>query len=468
MKKACARIVVRARIRLSTLKGVVNVPSEMPFDSGGFVKRDADIEPVPAPTALEDGSSRSTDLRGVRFPRFEGLRGWLASSVVFAHLVFLSVGASDNKITNSVYKLGAVAVFVFIILSGFVITHLLVSKRERYLPYLTRRGFRLFPAYLVCLMASLVLAPLVETTLANWHPDPSYVEGDTRLLDSPSQFFAAHLLAHLTMMHGVIPDTLLPGSSTMFLTPAWSLSLEWQFYMLAPLIVFLARGNASSVALGFVLLFTTVLYRYGVFGRFTYSSIFFSAPLYFWIGISCRLLYPRMVGAATFPLTFALGILIFLLSFGVFDNLPFAIWGAVFAVMCADERQAAGLNGRFVNAMDWLLQNRFALWLGKCSYSIYVFHSIGLIFVKYCVVSLYPEISRAGCAAALALIGVPLVLGSSYLLNRYIETPGIALGHVIARRMSRKRLKLAAALPERWVSSGLVGTEQSLSQSPRA
>lgn len=222
----------------------------------------------------------------------------------------------------------------------------------------------------------------------------------------------------------------------MFLTPAWSLSLEWQFYMLAPLIVYLARGNAGSVALGFLLLVTTVLYRFGVFGRYSYTSLFFSAPIYFWIGIACRLLYSRLVGAATFPLTFALAVVIFLLSFGMFDNLPFAIWGAVFTVMCADERQLAGLNGRYVTLMDALLQNRVALWLGKCSYSIYVFHSIGLIVVKYCVISIYPDVGRAGCAAALLLAGVPLVLGMSYLLHRYVEEPGIALGHVLARRVS--------------------------------
>lgn len=87
--------------------------------------------------------------------------------MVLAHLVFLSAGSNGNKIADAVYKMGGVAVFVFIILSGFVITHLLFTKRERYLSYLVRRAFRLFPAYLVCLAISLALAPLIGSVLTN-------------------------------------------------------------------------------------------------------------------------------------------------------------------------------------------------------------------------------------------------------------------------------------------------------------
>ena len=44
------------------------------------------------------------------------------------------------------------AVMIFVILSGFVITHLVVEKHEPYGPYLGRRALRIFPIYLFALL----------------------------------------------------------------------------------------------------------------------------------------------------------------------------------------------------------------------------------------------------------------------------------------------------------------------------
>jgi peptidoglycan/LPS O-acetylase OafA/YrhL len=46
-------------------------------------------------------------------------------------------------------------------------------------------------------------------------------------------FFSWHLLAHITLMHGLIPQGVLPWAYITLLGPAWSLSTEWQFYVAA-------------------------------------------------------------------------------------------------------------------------------------------------------------------------------------------------------------------------------------------
>ena len=56
---------------------------------------------------------------------------------------------------------------------------------------------------------------------------------------------AYHIPLHLTLLHGVVPEKLLPSSATAFLGPAWSLSLEWQFYLIAPLWFGLAVSNSG-------------------------------------------------------------------------------------------------------------------------------------------------------------------------------------------------------------------------------
>jgi peptidoglycan/LPS O-acetylase OafA/YrhL len=105
----------------------------------------------------------------------------------------------------------------FMILSGYVITQLVLTKREPYGQYILRRAFRLYPAYLVALAFSVLLS-----------------------LGTPD--LLAHLVAHLTLLHGLIPDSVLPNSALSLLVPAWSISLEFQFYLILPLVLwFIAR-----------------------------------------------------------------------------------------------------------------------------------------------------------------------------------------------------------------------------------
>ena len=49
------------------------------------------------------------------------------------------------------------------------------------------------------------------------------------------------------MLHGIVPETILPRSSIALLGPAWSISLEWQFYLVAPLLfLFLDKGRGPA------------------------------------------------------------------------------------------------------------------------------------------------------------------------------------------------------------------------------
>jgi peptidoglycan/LPS O-acetylase OafA/YrhL len=85
------------------------------------------------------------------FRNIDGLRAWLAWIVVLAH-VTLHTGAGIKW--PLLEKIGTSAVYsvcLFIIISGFVITHLLIEKRENYLPYISRRFLRIYPIYFICL-----------------------------------------------------------------------------------------------------------------------------------------------------------------------------------------------------------------------------------------------------------------------------------------------------------------------------
>ena len=94
-----------------------------------------------------------------RFDELEGLRGWLAWIVVGWHLVLACDLKSRFLLFQPAAGAASVAVDVFIILSGFVITHLMLDKHESYAPYLLRRALRLYPNYIVALALGLATTP---------------------------------------------------------------------------------------------------------------------------------------------------------------------------------------------------------------------------------------------------------------------------------------------------------------------
>ena len=68
-----------------------------------------------------------------RFDAIEGLRGWLAWWVVLGHALQLSGTAAylPGKV-RMIASHGDWSVMLFMIISGFVIAHLLLAKKEDY------------------------------------------------------------------------------------------------------------------------------------------------------------------------------------------------------------------------------------------------------------------------------------------------------------------------------------------------
>jgi hypothetical protein len=86
-----------------------------------------------------------------RIVAFEGLRGVMACWVMFFHIAAFAGMPFANQLRP------AVPVDVFILISGFVIAHLVASKREPYGAFIFRRFMRLYPIYLVALVAAIGL-----------------------------------------------------------------------------------------------------------------------------------------------------------------------------------------------------------------------------------------------------------------------------------------------------------------------
>jgi peptidoglycan/LPS O-acetylase OafA/YrhL len=331
--------------------------------------------------------------------------------VVAGHLAIFFSDQAGRLIHNDS------AVLVFMALSGFVITSLICEKQETYGAYMVRRILRLWPAYLVALALSAAILPLegAATTNAPFHPQFASFRLET-IAASRDQFWA-QLAAHVLMAHGLVPDGILHRGAFAVLGQAWSLSVEVQFYLLAPVVVALLSlgrfGVAAAAAIG------GALFTFGVFGPLADNVAFIGdyTP-WFAIGIATYYLWRDRDHRANAALTGALGV--GLAAYALFAKEPAAlVWIGV--IVALHQRDVLGR----------LLRTPFLVRLGEASYSTYLFHMAPLFLGAW-------VLNRLGLppwayAIALSFVTLAATLAISLVSHRFIEKPAMRLGLRLAR-----------------------------------
>jgi peptidoglycan/LPS O-acetylase OafA/YrhL len=366
-----------------------------------------------------------------RFAELEGLRGLLALWVVTSHLLLLSAINPPWPLDRLLH--GGTAVFVFMILSGFVITHLRLEKKEGYAPYLVRRFFRLFPVYVVCLAISTVLRGWRKfvVTHAEWSTSQSwltYRDGMLRRAASETHSFWQHLLAHVTMFQGLLPDQALDQSATTLLGPAWSISLEWQFYLLAPLILLTLLSSRSWMVTVLALL-GLYLFIHGYLGSYPIPSTLPAMLGYFLIGMVFRLYLQvpplsqeeRGLSVVSFAILF--------IVLCLYNSGALMIWSVAFGLIL--------FQGSFPRFRK-VFTNRVSLFLGRISYPIYLVHGPVFVLVAFFALRLDPKIDQTEILMVLCL-SVIGVIGLAYLVHKAIELPGMRVGSSLADRLGDTR-----------------------------
>jgi peptidoglycan/LPS O-acetylase OafA/YrhL len=358
-----------------------------------------------------------------RFGAIEGLRAYLAWTVVFSHLAQIT-NIYAFGLGPALQAAGSVAVLVFMIVSGFVITHLLIERREPYGPYLFRRFMRIFPVFAVTCAIGYFTTKLGADAVARvpWAADPDFstraLYGEIAL--STYDHFWPNLLAHAGMLHGLISGNILNDGFYAFNGPAWSLSVEWQFYLLAPALLVFAR-RARPITPAAIVAFITVLSSFGVFGGFPKPSNIMAAAGYFAIGMASRLVLPHLQLKHA---EIVLAVLIVSLPLS-HDGIALPIWGIVMISL---------LSKDFDAIFSGILKNRVALYLGTRSYSTYLIHFPLISAALWLWLEKFPAASKTMTLIGLSLIVLPITAILSVVLYRCIEAPGIAFAAWIARQ----------------------------------
>jgi peptidoglycan/LPS O-acetylase OafA/YrhL len=161
-----------------------------------------------------------------RLECLDGLRGVLALDVLLTHVAPFAVLPGW---VISLLSHGEAGVDLNFMVSGLVIMRSLERFNYRARPFLIARPARIFPMFLP-VFALAVQALSVDFIAMPWiDPDSA-----ARLIcsDGWPAAWATELLAHLVMLHGLLPNGVLPDPWVSFLGAACSLSTEWQFYAL--------------------------------------------------------------------------------------------------------------------------------------------------------------------------------------------------------------------------------------------
>ncbi len=349
-------------------------------------------------------------------PQLDGLR-FLAFLLVFIHhsprwSQLLPPSWLPRKALVFVEGFGWFGVDLFLVLSAFLITSLLLLEYERHRSislrgFYMRRILRIWPLYyLMCTLGFFVL-PGLNLFAVPWR-SPEH-----------AQLMKDHLLPYYTLFGNFSMGV----RGTPIVRPLghmWTVTLEEQFYLVWPLILSLMLRTRRIILWLFLgtLLVGTVSLRLGLASHLHHPYIWTNTftrldPLV--IGISLALLRfarPAKAGwlVPTLKLLLGVGVVGTIAAGPVIEaqtkNLAWQLLATAtgFGLIL----DAVLMQGR--NPFAWLLSRRLLVWLGKLTYGLYVYHVLGLQLGAEVVAYLQKRQLVASPAVVTQMLGIVSLL----------------------------------------------------------
>lgn len=359
-------------------------------------------------------------------PEIQGLRGVAVILVVLFHS---GLGLVPG---------GYVGVDVFFVISGFLITGLLVREIEHtgsvvLFAFYARRVRRLLPA------ATLVIA-VTALTMVLVYP-PLEIKMFTSSAVASALYFSNIWFAHLATDYLAEPIIANPFLHT------WSLSVEEQFYLVWPLLLIaLARfGDPASVRrrllVGMVGVLLASFISNVLLVQVNQPWAFFGSPTRAWqfaaggvLALVPGFSAPRRAVATIVGIT---GLTAILAAALVFDErTPFPGWPAILPTLGAAGVVASVRLGGIGSNFN-VLATKPLTWIGDISYSLYLWHWPVFVFAPHIV-------SDFGVGSRIAAIsGVTLLAWLSY-------------NHVENRLRYKVRSPSRSAVKEGYISGALL------------
>ena len=350
-------------------------------------------------------------------PEIDGLRALAVLSVILFHAGIQA------------FKGGFVGVDIFFVISGYLITTIILrdikDNKFRLLYFYQRRVRRILPALIVVISLSLPFAVFFLP--------PSDLKDFSKSIISSLTFWSNF---QFSAENGYFD---IPGDYKPLLH-TWSLSIEEQFYIFYPLflvLVFKIKKNSLSLVLGIIFLFSLFFAQWSgnlisiypyveknlLFHSQSYLSEFMMPFGRIWelaLGAICALIlnerkqyfkYDKKKNLI-FNIYSAIGFALIIFSFFYLSsNFPYPsfytlipTFGSAILILFCNKN----------TIVNKILSNKFLVFLGLISYSAYLFHYPIFSFIKYTNVSI---------KSVYYIYIILLILFLSFLNWKFVEKP---------------------------------------------
>lgn len=373
----------------------------------------------------------------------DGLRGLAAVQVVFQHYTLAFLPASLGRF--GILADGNFAVFIFLVMSGFVLTPGFERHPRALMAGLGRRVIRLgLPTAIACVFAALLQAAWPRAA-----PAAAALSGSSWLagLQAVTAGQTVTDLSGLSLITGYAETTLfgplaglLPHWTASVDPPIWSLHLELWGSALVLVLVWLRACHAWLYAAA--LAFCAGVIGVNALDLFALGSVLSLASRSQW--------FASLIARRWRP---ALGIAVFLLGILTeYDGfLPAARWlqridaarvpvhpFAWFALSQECAAIAIYVAVLLLPEMHFLLRTRLAQWLGKWSFAIYLLHfPIMMTLGSTVFAAAAGRIGQGGAACLALVIGLAATLALAALFERVVDQNAIVLSRRWGGRLVR-------------------------------
>ena len=291
------------------------------------------------------------------YKQLDGLRAFAVIAVIIHHWINPSFQYAHW------FHYGAHGVDLFFVLSGFLITNILIHQREKeqfqlidgLKKFYIRRTIRIFPIYYLVMLFMLIFVPTAIKEQLPW------------------------LLTYQYNNHIFFFDWQLPA----YIHHLWTLSIEEQFYLIWPFVVFLLPPRKSFYAICTIIFASIItcalLYRLNPqlpYSQFTLSS--FSGLA---IGGLLALLRHKqiVIHNRKFLLIFSFLLFVYLSSpYLHFTGKSFLKVLVPLPAILSFLIISKGIEG-YKGFIGRVLENNFLVFVGKISYGLYLYH----MFIPY-------------------------------------------------------------------------------------
>lgn len=351
-----------------------------------------------------------------RIKELDGLRALAILLVVAWH--YLGAGGGPDSVPWRIFIVGRTGVDLFFVLSGYLITGILLTNANSpnyFSAFYGRRSLRILPIYAVMLLIYLIgrqfrgSAPVLFGGPLPWW---SYVIGLQNVWMTIEQNYGASWLA-----------------------ATWSLAIEEQFYLIFPLVIYLAPPPALPRLLMALLVLCPLgrIIAYGLGDRFGYYVLMpLRADI---LAIGALIAWLQFTGAISpavrriFRIAFwsTAGFFPIFAWFVELSDFNMAMWGHTYLVALFGSAVFMVLDHKGAPALA-LLRSAPAAFFARISYALYLNHT-GVLIMVFLAAGQNNHTILSWQGAALTALALAISVSTCVISYRFIEGPLIAMAH---------------------------------------